>query len=125
MRDHDAFLKGLGIPVEQPELEQVVDPALATWRTGAAKAHGLPAALAERLTGDSEAAVYLDAQRLAKAVAPETSATTTEAELLANAAAANAERVRRMLPGIPSLPANELAQRNDGAPVFEQAQGDD
>ncbi len=98
------LLKALG--VETPGAEGTTTPDAAPpvdprpeWQTAAAKAYGLPDALAGRLEGRSEAEIFNDAQRLSKELAAPQSPR-AEALALARKAVANAERVRDLGPGV-------------------------
>lgn len=99
-----AILNALGVETPGAEGTATPDPAPPVdprpgWQTAAAKAYGLPDALAGRLEGRTEADVFADAARLSKELAAPKSPR-AEALALARAAVANAERVRDLGPGV-------------------------
>lgn len=98
-----AILEAAGVdlpdPPEADPVEPPTDGDLATWRANAARAYGLPDALAQRLTGDSAAAVLGDAARLSDELSAPKSPR-AEAVLLARRAARHAAELRNMGPGV-------------------------
>lgn len=98
------ILRALGVelpdvqPAPQEDDRAPVDPRPG-WQSAAAKAYGLPDALAPRLTGRTEPEIFADASKLSRELA-EPKSPRAEAVSLAQKAIANAERIRELGPGV-------------------------
>lgn len=105
-RSQRAILRAAGVELpeaEEPETPEPVEPTptpdLRTCRETAARLYGLPDALVDRLTGDSEAAVLADAAKLSEELSAPKSPR-AEAVALARQAARHAAEVRNLGPGV-------------------------